>query len=311
MPSARSKLVLSLLRSGRGFFSKVGEGMMNVDPPSVSRRVEVTQGGVKGEYLEIGTIPALLLSPKGAPEDRIVLHCHGGAYVSGKLLQARAIAQLVAKHSGLKVLTFAYRLAPDDPYPAAREDAFACWQYLLSKGYSPENIALTGESAGGNLCLTLTLYLRQIKQPLPRALCLMSPWVDLTQSGESHHRLKGYDPTLDGDGLMRNALDYAGGVPLNDPMISPVFASFEGFPPTMIHVGMEEILLNDSEFLHAAMQRDQVDVTLVKWAGMCHVFQGFGFPESRVSLKGFGYFLREKLGISSVSPREEDTGEPV
>lgn len=303
--------MLSLLRSGRGFFSKLGEGMMNADLPDVEKRVQGTQGGVKGEYLEIGSVPALLLTPKDAPEDRIILHCHGGGYVSGKLLQARATGLLIARYSGVRVLTFAYRLAPDDPYPAALEDAYACWQYLLAQGYAAEQIALAGESAGGNLCVALTMALQEKHEPLPCALCLMSPWVDLTQSGESYQRLKDVDATLDGKVLMQNALDYAGDIPLTDPRISPIFASFHGFPPVMIHVGMEEILLNDSEYLHAALQRDGVDATLVKWAGMCHVFQGFGFPESRVSLKGCGNFLRDRLGLSANYRSEEEPRESV
>lgn len=311
MPSARSKLVLSLLRSGRGFFSKLGEGMMNVDLPDVEKRVEVTQDGVKGTYLEIGDVPALMLTPADAPADRVILHCHGGGYVSGKLLQARVLAMQITKYTGLKVLTFAYRLAPEHPHPAALEDAMACWAYLLNQGYAPWQIALAGESAGGNLCVTLALQLLAHKEILPSALFLMSPWVDLTQSGESYQRLKNLDATLDGEVLMRSGQDYAGDRPLNDPMISPVFASFQGFPPTMIHVGMEEILLNDSELLHAALLRDGVDSTLVKWAGMCHVFQGFGFPESRASLKGGAVFLRRKLGLSDEWLAEEDGREPV
>lgn len=310
MPSAKSRLVLGALRSGRSFFSKVGATLMNVAPPNEEHVAELPLGGVRGEYLEIGDVPALLLTPEGAPDNRIVMHCHGGAYVSGGLLQARAIAALVSQACGMKVLTFSYRLAPEHPFPAALEDAAACWRYLLAQGYAPEHIGLTGESAGGNLALALTLGLRDRGYALPCGLSLMSPWADLRQTGESYTALKDVDATLDGPQLYQSALDYVGGdeALLDNPLISPIYASYVGFPPVQIHAGTSELLLSDAEMLSAAMRRDGVRVTLMRWEGMCHVFQAFGFSESKLSLKAIGGFLR--LVLLGESPEEggEDHG---
>ena len=254
--------------------------------------------GTKGKSLVIGEVPAIMVSPGCLSDtETIILHMHGGAYVSGGLLQARVLASQIAAASCLNVMTFAYRLAPEHPYPAQLQDAWTVYTYLLDQGFAPENIALTGESAGGNLALALALKLKKESRPMPACLALMSPWGDVELTGKSYHELQGEDPTLDFDAIQKAAQDFTAGDAglLRDPMVSPIHADFTGFPPVQIHVGTKELLLSDAETLADVLLRDQVQVTLMRWEGMCHVFQVFGFPESRMSMKAIGQFLRNQL----------------
>ena len=225
------------------------------------------------------------------------MHMHGGAYVSGGLLQARVLASHIAASCCMNVITFSYRLAPEFPYPAQLDDAYSIYQYLLGQGYTPERIALTGESAGGNLALALALRLKQEKMPLPACIALLSPWGDVALTGDSYTALADVDPTLDYHTIREAALAFTGGdtALMSDPNVSPIHADFHGFPPVQIHAGTKELLLSDAETLAAAMKRDGVAATLLCWEGMCHVFQIFGFPESRLSMKTIGKFISEHL----------------
>ena len=229
--------------------------------------------------------------------DAVILHLHGGAYVSGGLLQCRRLISPICAAAGVRALTFSYRLAPQYPYPAQLEDALNAYRYLLSLGYEPKKIAFVGESAGGNLALALALYLRDAGEELPGAIALLSPWVDLKQTGESYASLADVDATLDGEELMKDAVAFAGSQDrLGDADISPVYACFDGFPPVLIHCGTQEILLSDSEMLDRALVRDGVEAQLVRWEGMCHVFQAFGFEESKAANLQIGQFLKSHLG---------------
>ncbi len=297
MPTRRSQWIINTLRSNRSLFSKLGDRMMQIDAPP-ERVAGLPMLGTRGRSLTIGSISAIVVSPNCLmQDDTIIMHMHGGAYVSGGLLQARVLASQIAASSCTNVITFAYRLAPEYSYPAQLEDAYSVYHYLLEQGYAPERIALTGESAGGNLALALVLRLKQEKMPLPACIALLSPWGDVALTGESYTTLAGIDPTLDIQTIREAALAFTGGDTslMSDPKVSPIHADFHGFPPVQIHAGTRELLLSDAETLAAAMKRDGVAATLLCWEGMCHVFQIFGFPESRLSMKTIGKFISEHL----------------
>ncbi len=297
MPTKRSQWILSAIRNNRSLFDRLSDRMMRMDAPA-DRVAGMPMLGTKGKTANVGDIPAITVSPGCLMDDRtIVLHMHGGAYVSGGLLQARVLASQIAAASCLNVMTFAYRLAPEYPYPAQLQDAYAVYNDLLDKGYAPENIAFTGESAGGNLALALALKLKSEGRPMPACIALLSPWGDVELTGDSYYELADVDPTLDLDTIREAAMGFVGGDEslLRNPLVSPIHADFHGFPPVQIHVGTKELLLSDAEKLAAAMQRDGVPVTLLCWEGMCHVFQVFGFPESRMSMKTIAQFLNEHL----------------
>lgn len=203
----------------------------------------------------------------------VILYCHGGGYSTGSSLYARTLTTKLATSTSMDVLCFDYRLAPEHPYPAAVEDAMQVWNYLMLLGYGARDIILAGDSAGGNLALCLTLQLKKEGRLMPRGLVLMSPWTDLTASGKSHMTKAEIDPVLDAEYLQRMIVNYADGQDLTNPMISPLFGDYEGFPPTYIQVGNNEILQDDAVMLYKKMLKANVSVKLDMFRGMWHVFQ--------------------------------------
>ena len=203
----------------------------------------------------------------------VILYCHGGGYSTGSSLYARTLTGKLAMSTSMDVLSFDYRLAPEHPYPAATKDAMRVWDYLMLLGYGARDIILAGDSAGGNLALSLTLKLKEEGRLLPRGLVLMSPWTDLTSSGKSHKTKAEIDPILDASYLAEMIHNYAPEQNLKNPFISPVFGSYEGFPPTYIQVGGNEILLDDSVMLYKKLLKANVSVKLDMFRGMWHVFQ--------------------------------------
>ena len=203
----------------------------------------------------------------------VILYCHGGGYSTGSSLYARTLTGKLAASTSMDVLSFDYRLAPEHPYPAATEDAMQVWNYLMLLDYGARDIILAGDSAGGNLALSLTLKLKEEKRLLPRGLVLMSPWTDLTSSGKSHASKAEIDPVLDAAYLEEMIRNYAEGQELTNPLISPLFGDYVGFPPTYIQVGNNEILLDDSVMLYKKLLKANVSVKLDMFKGMWHVFQ--------------------------------------
>lgn len=207
----------------------------------------------------------------------VILYCHGGGYSTGSSLYGRTLTTRLASSTSMDVLSFDYRLAPEHPYPAAIEDAMKAWNHLMMFGYGARDVILAGDSAGGNLALALTYQLKKEGRLLPRGIVLLSPWTDMTSSGKTHETKEGIDPVLNAaylQGAIENYLgkDYDKEL-LKDPTVSPLFGEFEGFPPTYIQVGDQEILQSDSVLLYKKMQQAGVNVTLDVFKGMWHVFQ--------------------------------------
>ena len=221
----------------------------------------------------------------------ILLHCHGGGYSTGSRIYARTLTAKLAESTSMDVLCFDYRLAPEHPYPAAAEDAMKVWNSLMLLGYGARDIILTGDSAGGNLALSLTLKLKQEGRLLPRGLVLMSPWTDLTSSGQSFESKAELDPVLNKAYIDRMVEAYAGGQELKNPLVSPLFGDFEGFPPTYIQVGENEILLSDSERLHQAFVDANVSVRMDMYPGMWHVFQMSPVKAARAAMDKNAEFI--------------------
>ncbi len=299
MPSKTSQFLLDIMRKNRQLFtkSKTVGAVMEIEPdPRVIEKLQTYN--TSAQLIEELGMPAVFIKPKKEKHPlKVILHLHGGAYVSGGLLQSHAVLAPICDQSGFRGMTFAYRLAPKSPFPAQLEDALKAYDYLINLGYDEKNIALVGESAGGHLALSLVQKLKMQNRPLPCALCLLSPWTDLMQLGESYQDNKLVDATLDPVTLKQSAFDFIGNdeTLLNNPLISPLIADYHGFPPTQIHCGTSELLRSDSRQLRDKMLNDGLDVQLIEWEGMCHVFQIFKFEESRLSIKMIGEFLSEKL----------------
>ena len=225
---------------------------------------EVDVDGMYGEWVSVN---------RAHMKKYIILHCHGGGYSTGSSLYARTLTSKLAESTSMDVFCFDYRLAPEYPYPAAAEDAMKAWNYLMLLGYGARDVVLTGDSAGGNLALALTLKLKEEGRLLPRGIVLMSPWTDLTSSGKSFQTKAELDPVLNRPYIDRMVKAYAEGQNLEDAMISPLFGNFEGFPPTYIQVGENEVLLDDSVMLYRKLLHANVSVRLDRFPGMWHVFQ--------------------------------------
>mgnify|MGYP003301648445 CR=1 FL=1 len=249
---------------------------------------EVDISGMAGEWVSM---------ERAHLKKYVILHCHGGGYATGSSTYARNLTSKLADVANMDVLCFDYRLAPEYPYPAALEDGVKAWNYLLSQGYDAENIVITGDSAGGNLALALTLTLMEEKRCLPAGLVLLSPWTDMTASGESYQTKAALDPILDMEYMDIIVSAYAGDCDLQNPLISPVFGKFEGFPPTYIQVGENEILLSDSMELARVMEEAQVLVKLDVFEGMWHVFQMTPLKTAKDAMNRVAEFVYEVLGV--------------
>jgi len=194
---------------------------------------------------------AAWIIPKDERRQGVILYLHGGGYTCGGLDYAKGFGSTLAYNCGMRVFCAAYRLAPEHKFPAPLEDALEAYQYLLQKGYDSKSIVLCGESAGGGLSYALCLKLKEESLPLPGGLITISPWTDLTASGESYEKNREIDPTI-----TKNLIQFYGKCYLRDtddpenPLISPLFGDLEGLPPSLLFVGADEILLSDTTLLH-------------------------------------------------------------
>jgi acetyl esterase/lipase len=203
----------------------------------------------------------------------------------------------LVRRTGGSAITLEYRLAPEHPYPAAVEDARVAYEGLLAQGLAPAQIALAGESAGGGLAVATLLALREAGVPLPSCAYLMSPYVDLTLSGETLVEKREVDPLLTPDGLRARVPDYVGAADAADPNISPIFGDLGELPPLLIQVGSHEVLLSDALRLAARAAISDVPVTLEVTPGVPHVFQAYSglLDEAGAALDRASVFLNAQL----------------
>ena len=247
-------------------------------------------------HIELKNFSMKLLSLKENPsQDHVILQLHGGGYIGAVRNAYYVFAGLYNEVShGCNVLTPDYRVAPEHPYPAALEDAVASYQWLLDKGYYGEQIIVAGDSAGGGLAMALCMYLKDHHMPMPGGVVAMSPWTDLTASGESYETNYERDPLF---GNTKDSLiyvnDYAGDHDKMDCYISPLFGDFRGFPPMLIQVGSLEMLLSDSVSVAAKAREQGIRVRLSIYEGMFHVFQMayLNIPESKKAWAEVGKFI--------------------
>ena len=256
-------------------------------PHDVSYQV-VDAGGVSAEWVRSSKVR----------EETVLLYLHGGCYATGSVDTHRDLMTRLSIASSMRVLGLNYRLAPAHPFPAAVEDAYAAYRWLLKSGVDPGRIALAGDSAGAGLALATTLTLREDELPLPGAVVCLSPWVDLALTGDSMDTKAAADPIVSREMLYGWGKLYLGDHDPRTPLASPLYAELQGLPPLLIQVGSTEVLLDDSRRLADRASAAGVDVALEIWPEMIHGWQNFGaiLPEAREAIDHIGRFVRSHLG---------------
>ena len=261
--------------------------------------------GVSVEATTVNGLYAEWLRPRNPVPGKVLLYLHGGAYLVGSCRTHRQLVSHIARAAHINAIVPEYRLAPENPFPAAVEDAVGVYRALLADGISPDDIFIAGDSAGGGLTVATLLSLRHEGAPMPAAAVLLSPFLDVTASGESATTRAAQDPWFDAKDMHVVTGNYCGeGADLRNPLISPVFANVAGLPPTLIQVGDDEILLSDSTRFAEKMKAAGLDIEIEIWPGMWHVFQLFvgKMPESRRAIKRIGAYIKARS--QPVAPSE-------
>jgi monoterpene epsilon-lactone hydrolase len=261
-----------------------------------AEKVFPTPPEVKVERVSAPVAPAEWLRPPGAVPGRVVLYLHGGGYVIGSPRSHRHLAAAIAAAGQASALLLDYRLAPEHPYPAAVDDATAAYRWLLEQGVTPGRIVIGGDSAGGGLTVATLLALRDARLPLPAGGVCISPWVDLTFSGATYRTRAAADPIVTRPGIDEMARAYLGATSARTPLASPLFADLRGLPPLLIHVGSDEVLLDDAVQLADRAKAAGVDATIEVWDRMIHVWHWFlpMLDEAQSAVDGIGRFVQSR-----------------
>lgn len=262
--------------------AKMGELMSGTHKSKVCYSVKLFRDFI-GEWI----------APKSQLLDGVVLYLHGGGYVGGNIDYAKGFGTILSAKNGVKVFCSAYRLAPEHPFPAALDDALESYEYLLESGYKSSQIIICGESAGGGLLYALSLKLKLLGKPLPAGLIAISPWTDLTASGASYEINKLRDPSM-----TKEKLSYFAGCYTDnpaDPFVSPLFGDLDCLPPSIIFVGGDEIMLDDSVMMHNKLQACGCESQLIISPEMWHGYVLYGVKEAKAALCLISGFIKERL----------------
>jgi monoterpene epsilon-lactone hydrolase len=263
------------------------------------------------EPVMLGGLPGEWSRAPGSDETRVLLYFHGGGYCSGSILSHRRMVTEAGRAAGIRTLAIGYRLAPEDPFPAALEDALAFWRWLRSQDIAGHHIAVGGDSAGGGLATSLIMRLRDDGEQLPACAWLSSPWTDLAMTGETLITKDVVDPLIHKAYLNELADAYLGpAIDRKDPRVSPLYADLKGFPPLLIQVGSAETLLADATRFAAAAGVADVPVTLEIWPHMIHAWALWNArlePGWR-ALANAGSFIRSHLHYDSSVSRRASIG---
>jgi acetyl esterase/lipase len=229
---------------------------------------------VKVEPTVLGGVKAYIVTPETIPEanrNRLLLHVHGGGYVYFPGESGTYEAVLTAGYCGMKVISVDYRMPPNHPYPAAMDDAMSVWKEVV-KTTNPKNIAIFGTSTGGGMTLAMVLRAEKEGLPLPAATAPGTPWSDMTKTGDTYFTNERLDNVIVSyDGFLGAAANlYANGHDLKDPMLSPIYGDFRGFPPTILTSGTRDMFLSNTVRVHRKMRAAGVDAELLVFEGQSH-----------------------------------------
>jgi acetyl esterase/lipase len=252
---------------------------------------EVDAGGCQAEWVR-------QLEPGGA----VLVYLHGGSYALGSPRSHRHLSSTLGEKAGAAVLALHYRRPPESPFPAAIEGIVKAYRWLLNNGTPASRITFAGDSAGAGLAVAVLQVLRDAGEPLPAAAACISPWADLSCSGDSHTTRAHRDPLLDTEDLRRMAGLYLAGVDPRHPLASPAYGDLTGLPPLLIQVGTEEVLWDDARALERAAHAAGVPVVFEEWPEMFHVWHWYHpvLPEGASAVNAAGGFLRMAIREESL-----------
>ncbi|TXH71214.1 MAG: alpha/beta hydrolase [Thiothrix sp.] len=278
---------IELTPDGRSLF----DAMMSQVPPA---------SGVDYKQDRVGGISGWWCYPQHGLPDAVILYLHGGGYVVGSADAYRHAAGQIAAAAGVVTFIAEYSLAPEQPFPAAFDDAVAAYDGLVRQGF--KHIAVVGDSAGGGLALAVVAFVNKQSALKPAAAAAMSPWLDMTASGQSFDTRAGADPLLDQKKMRDAATLYLADAEATNPHASPLFGNLLNLPPTLIHVGEDEVLLDDSVRYTDLAEQAGSHVELHIWVGMLHVFiYSIAMLEAaRAALKHTGDFLAMHLDTEGI-----------
>lgn len=289
MPSAEHEQVVAMMSGGLA----LDELSLDEQRAAMEASADLfpAEPDVLASQIDAGGVPADWVSVDVSEPDRVVLYLHGGGYVMGSRNTHRGLAGRIARAARARVLLPDYRLAPEHRFPAAIEDATACWRWLLAEGHAPERMAIAGDSAGGGLALATLLTLKAAGDPLSACAVGLSPWTDLEGTGPTARPGAVDDPMLTPEGLRSTGREYAA-VDVRNPFASPLLGDLVGLPPLLLQVGTREILLSDSTRFAERARAAGVDVTLQVEEGLIHVWHIFpDVPEAQVAVERVGEFI--------------------
>lgn len=248
------------------------------------------KGGVTHKAISANGVACEWVIPQNVRPERVLLYFHGGGFIFGLSPLHLQMGAHLAQIMRMRILMVDYRLAPAHPFPAALDDCVEAYRWLLEQGFLPQNIAMAGDSAGGNLTITTMLKLRDSGMPLPAAGACLSPVTDLTAKANSDPKFK--DPLLPPEAMKLYTESYVGKNDARNPLISPVFGDLRGLPPLLVHVGEDEILREDAVRIVERAKADGVAVRLEVYPRMWHVWQLFlDLPQAVQSLQDIAQFL--------------------
>ncbi len=295
MPSVEHEALVQALTSG----NPVEAASLDEQRANYSAMLQANPipADVSIEPVKVAGRDADWVSAPNSDASRAVLYFHGGGYVIGDNVAYREFGARVARATGARVLVLDYRLAPENPFPAAVDDGVAAYHWIVDQGVAPGNIALAGDSAGGGLALATLIALRDAGAALPACGVCFSPWTDLTISGDSARPGAVDDPLVAAQGVTGMAATYAGDNTGN-PLASPLFADLAGLPPLQVQVGTREVLLDDSRRLLEKARAAGVQVDYFEGEGLIHVWPVLAptAPESSAALERMAAFVGERWG---------------
>ena len=253
--------------------------------PENTKFKRILAGDVYAEWITCGDVD----------KDKTFMFIHGGGYYRGSIAATRATVARISAEAKVRCLSIEYRLAPEHPFPAAIDDTYTAYNWLIKEGFNPKNIIVSGQSAGGGLCLALLLKIKENNGIQPKGAVALSPWTDLSQSGKTMITNANIDPVISKKYLDRMANLYLSRASNTSSLASPLYGDLSGLPPMLVQVGSAETMLDDSKRFVEKAKEAKVDIQIEIWEDMFHGWHGSAhiLKDAEEAIKSIGLFCRK------------------